>query len=53
MLYIQNLVQACEDEDVDAFTDAIKDYDTISRLDQWTTTMLLRVKKRINEDDLK
>lgn len=50
---LKTLVQACEDEDADAFTDAIKDYDTISRLDQWTTTMLLRVKKRINQDDLK
>jgi len=50
---LQNLVGACEEEDADAFTDAIKDYDSISRLDQWTTTMLLRVKKRINQDDLK
>ncbi|WAR18276.1 SNAA-like protein [Mya arenaria] len=47
------LLKACEDEDADAFTDAIKEYDSISRLDQWTTTMLLRVKKRINQDDLK
>jgi len=47
------LQAACEEEDADAFTDAIKDYDSISRLDQWTTTMLLRVKKRINQDDLK
>ncbi|KAH3859036.1 alpha-soluble NSF attachment protein-like [Dreissena polymorpha] len=50
---LKSLVQACEDEDADVFTDAIKEYDSISRLDQWTTTMLLRVKKRINQDDLK
>lgn len=50
---LKSLVQSCEDEDVDAFTDAIKDYDSISRLDQWNTTMLLRVKKRISQDDLK
>lgn len=50
---LKSLVQACEEEDADAYTDAIKEYDTISRLDQWTTTMLLRVKKRINQDDLK
>ncbi|KAL4239077.1 hypothetical protein ACF0H5_003780 [Mactra antiquata] len=50
---LKNLVSACEEEDADTFTDAIKEYDTISRLDQWTTTMLLRVKKRINQDDLK
>jgi len=51
--FAQTLQAACEEEDADAFTDAIKDYDSISRLDQWTTTMLLRVKKRINQDDLK
>lgn len=50
---LKSLTQACEEEDADAFTDAIKDYDSISRLDQWTTTMLLRVKKRISQDDLK
>jgi len=50
---LKTLLQAIEDEDVDAYTDAIKDYDSISRLDQWNTTMLLRVKKRINQDDLK
>lgn len=50
---LKALIQACEDEDADAYTDAIKEYDSISRLDQWATTMLLRVKKRINQDDLK
>ena len=31
-----------------------KEFDSISRIDQWTTTMLLRVKKTIEgEDDLK
>ena len=47
----QTLIAAIEDQNVDAYTDAVKDYDSISRLDQWTTTMLLRVKKGISEDD--
>lgn len=33
----------------------VKEYDTISRLDQWLTTMLLRIKKTIQgeEEDLR
>ncbi|KAK3595950.1 hypothetical protein CHS0354_032463 [Potamilus streckersoni] len=50
---LKTLITACEDEDVDKFTDAIKEYDSISRLDQWMTTMFLRIKNRINQDDLK
>ena len=29
----------------------VKEYDSISRLDQWLTTMLLRVKKTIQGDE--
>ncbi|CAB1349384.1 unnamed protein product [Coregonus sp. 'balchen'] len=29
----------------------VKEYDTVSRLDQWLTTMLLRIKKTIQEDE--
>lgn len=46
----KTLMQACEDSNIEAYTDAVKDFDTISRLDQWLTTMLLRVKKTINEE---
>lgn len=49
--FFQTLMEALKEEDVDTFTDAVKDYDSISRLDQWTTTMLLRVKKTMGEDD--
>lgn len=49
----KKLMEAMEEENADAFTDAVKEYDTISRLDQWTTTMLLRVKKSISDDDLR
>ncbi|XP_064624074.1 alpha-soluble NSF attachment protein-like [Lineus longissimus] len=48
---LKTLMEALKEEDVDTFTDAVKDYDSISRLDQWTTTMLLRVKKTMGEDD--
>ena len=29
----------------------VKEYDTISRLDQWLTSMLLRIKKTIQDED--
>lgn len=51
---VKSLLAAMEEQEVDAFQDAVKDYDSISRLDQWTTTVLLRIKKSINaEDDLR
>jgi len=49
---IKSLMTHLEDQNVDAFTDTVKEYDSISRLDQWYTTMLLRIKKSINADEL-
>lgn len=42
-------MEKLEEQDVDGFTDAVKEYDSISRLDQWYTTILLRIKKTIQE----
>ncbi|XP_006820417.1 alpha-soluble NSF attachment protein-like [Saccoglossus kowalevskii] len=47
---IRTLIAASEEQNVDAYTDAVKDYDSISRLDQWLTTILLRIKKGISGD---
>jgi len=44
------LVKHLEDEDVDAFTEEVKNFDQVSRLDQWYTTILLRIKKQIPDD---
>eukprot|EP00096_Caligus_rogercresseyi_P016672 TRINITY_DN946_c0_g1_i4.p1 TRINITY_DN946_c0_g1~~TRINITY_DN946_c0_g1_i4.p1 ORF type:complete len:290 (-),score=96.06 TRINITY_DN946_c0_g1_i4:129-998(-) len=50
---IKSLLVHIEDQDIDAFTEEIKKYDSISRLEAWYTTLLLRVKKGLNsEDDL-
>lgn len=49
---IKALMTHLEEQNVDAFTDTVKEYDSISRLDQWYTTMLLRIKKSINAEDL-
>jgi len=48
---IKTLVSEIENADVEAFTEAVKAYDSISRLDTWYTTMLLRVKKAMSEPD--
>lgn len=50
---VQKIMAALEEENADAFTDAVKEYDSISRLDQWTTTILLRIKKNVSEEDLR
>jgi len=47
---VKALVKHLEDEDVDAFTEEVKSFDQVSRLDQWYTTILLRIKKQIPDD---
>jgi len=50
---IKSLVETLEQQDVEAFTTAVKEYDSVNRLDPWFTALLLRVKKLIPvEDDL-
>uniref|UniRef100_A0AAY4DFY1 Alpha-soluble NSF attachment protein n=1 Tax=Denticeps clupeoides TaxID=299321 RepID=A0AAY4DFY1_9TELE len=48
---LSKLLDAYEEQNVDAYTDSVKEFDSISRLDQWLTTMLLRIKKTIQEDE--
>lgn len=47
---LRTLLEAKEEQNTESFTEAIKDYDSISRLDQWLTTILLRIKKGMNEE---
>jgi alpha-soluble NSF attachment protein len=56
-LVIQDLASAIDEVDVVKFTDIVKEYDSMSRIDQWKTTLLLRVKnalklKEVEEPDL-
>ncbi|XP_018411507.1 PREDICTED: alpha-soluble NSF attachment protein isoform X3 [Nanorana parkeri] len=52
---VKKLLEAHEEQNLDNYTDAVKEFDSISRLDQWLTTMLLRIKKTIKgeEEDLR
>jgi len=46
------LIFNVEEGDVDKYTEEIQNYDSISRLDSWYTTLLLKVKKQISASDL-
>lgn len=47
---VKTLCEHLEEQNIEGFTDAVKEYDSISRLDQWFTMILLRIKKQYNED---
>ncbi|KAI3470937.1 hypothetical protein Pfo_027600 [Paulownia fortunei] len=54
---LADLAAAVDEEDVAKFTDAVKEFDSMTQLDAWKTTLLLRVKealkaKELEEDDL-
>ncbi|XP_057559449.1 beta-soluble NSF attachment protein isoform X3 [Hippopotamus amphibius kiboko] len=49
-IFEQKLLEAHEEQNSEAYTEAVKEFDSISRLDQWLTTMLLRIKKSIQGD---
>ncbi|OON17766.1 Aromatic-di-Alanine repeat protein [Opisthorchis viverrini] len=48
---LQKLSDALEQENVEAFTAAVQEYDNITRLDPWITSLLLKLKKTIGGDD--
>lgn len=47
---LQKLLLALEEENIEDFTEAVKEYDRISRLDSWYTTLLLRIKRTISDE---
>ncbi|KFD50722.1 hypothetical protein M514_08378 [Trichuris suis] len=49
--FLNALTEAMEEHNADEFTNAVKEYDKISRLDQWTTTILLRLKRVCGEGE--
>ncbi|KAI4241146.1 MAG: hypothetical protein LQ352_007489 [Teloschistes flavicans] len=46
---LSDLAEAVEQGDQEAFTDKLFQYDQLSKLDKWKTTLLLRVKEGIEE----
>ncbi|EYU20087.1 hypothetical protein ABFS82_06G060500 [Erythranthe guttata] len=54
---LADLATAIDEEDVAKFTDAVKEFDSMTHLDAWKTSLLLRVKealkaKELEDDDL-
>lgn len=46
---IVDLAQTVDDGDQEAFADKLFQYDQMSKLDKWKTTILLRIKNAIEE----
>ena len=44
------MLEAVEAEDVENFTAKVSDFDRLTKLDQWKTTILLRIKKSMDEE---
>lgn len=47
---VNKLLEAYEQNKADGFAEAIADYDRITRIDEWLTTILLKIKKSIATD---
>ncbi|VDQ16818.1 unnamed protein product, partial [Trichobilharzia regenti] len=45
------LSDALEQENVEAYTVAVQEYDNITRLEPWITSLLLKLKKTISEEE--
>lgn len=49
--FLIEIITAFENYDVEAFTQAVVDFDSISKLDQWKTTILLRIKTAMKQEE--
>ncbi|KAK9723350.1 vesicular-fusion protein S17 [Basidiobolus ranarum] len=48
--FLQSIMEAIDSGDLEAFTNQVFEFDQLTKLDNWKTTMLLRIKKSINEE---
>ncbi|KAI8053706.1 soluble NSF attachment protein [Syncephalis plumigaleata] len=48
--FLQNIAEAIDAEDVEQFTKTVVEYDQLTKLDPWKTSILLRIKKSVNEE---
>mmetsp|Transcript_29748 Transcript_29748/g.48025 ORF Transcript_29748/g.48025 Transcript_29748/m.48025 type:complete len:181 (-) Transcript_29748:1123-1665(-) len=49
---LQDILSHVQDKDLEEFTNTVYDFDQISKLDAWKTTMLLRIKETIGKEDI-
>ena len=50
MITIKNILEAVEQNDVEFFTTQVYEFDKLTKLDNWRTTILLRIKKGIVDE---
>jgi alpha-soluble NSF attachment protein len=48
---VVKLLEALENESAEEFSQALADFDKMTKLDEWKTSLLLRVKKSIDVED--
>jgi len=48
--FVEEIMQAVEKYDVDAFTQAVVDFDSVVKIDNWKTKVLLKVKQGIQSN---
>ncbi|KHJ81657.1 hypothetical protein OESDEN_18655, partial [Oesophagostomum dentatum] len=49
--FIKELIACLEDGNEELFTDTVKSFDKISRLDQWHTGLLVKIKRAISKEE--
>ncbi|KAK9801974.1 hypothetical protein WJX73_004688, partial [Symbiochloris irregularis] len=49
--FLKDIADSVEEGDTDKFTNTVAEFDSMTRLDPWKTTLLLRVKKGIHDED--
>lgn len=47
--FLENIYHAVEEGDIDAFTQHVANYDSLTKLDPWKTKLLLKIKKGMDE----
>jgi len=48
---LNEVIGALENHDVESFTNSVADYDSVNRLDPWKSSILLRIKNSIKEEE--
>lgn len=50
--FVNALIEALEAGDPEAFTGAVVEFDSVTKLDNWKTNILLKIKRGIQEEVL-
>uniref|UniRef100_A0A915E684 Alpha-soluble NSF attachment protein n=1 Tax=Ditylenchus dipsaci TaxID=166011 RepID=A0A915E684_9BILA len=49
--FVKEIILCLEEHSLDQFTEAVRNYDKISRLDPWYSSLLLKIKRQAGEDE--